>query len=69
MLILGLIIKLWTNNKFILILVSIVLVVITFNFTGSMALKNPKTFIPVPSVVYSIVISSLILIIKISKKQ
>lgn len=67
MLILGFIIKLWTNNKLILALISILLVIGTFYFTGSMALKNPKTYIPTPPFIYSLVISVLILIMPIKK--
>jgi len=67
--ILGLIIKLWTNNKLILIFVCILLVIVTFYFTGSMALKHPKEYIPPPSFIYSVIISGLILKIKIQEKK
>ncbi|QQQ26916.1 hypothetical protein [Chryseobacterium indoltheticum] len=69
MIILGLIIKLWTKNKVILILISIVLVIGTFYLTGSIALKKPKIYIPSPSAIYSIVITFFILTVKIKKKM
>lgn len=68
MLILGLIIKLCTYNKLILVILSIFLVIVTFYFTGSMALKNSKIPIPTPSLIYSIVISTLFWIIPLMKK-
>ncbi|WP_294275907.1 hypothetical protein [uncultured Chryseobacterium sp.] len=69
MLILGLLIKLWTRNKVILAFISVFLVVVTFYCTGSMALKNPKMYIPSPSIIYATVISILILIIKLDRKH
>lgn len=69
MVILGLIIKIFTHNKLILVLISVLLVVITFYFTGSIALKNTKTYIPTPPIIYSLVVSILILIIKIEKNK
>lgn len=70
MVILGLIIKLLTNNKYVLAFISIILVIGTFYFAGLMSLKNLTTcdLDPHP-IIYSVVISSLILIINIGKRE
>ena len=69
MLFLGFIIKLLTNNKLILVFVSVILVFASFYLTGFMALKNSLFYILYPPIIYSVVISSLILIINIGKKE
>ncbi|MFY7813640.1 MAG: hypothetical protein ACOVRK_00485 [Chryseobacterium taeanense] len=67
--ILGLLIKTVTDNKLIIILASIVLLSITFYFTGSMSLKNTKTLIPLPPIIYSTISSFLILIINFRNRN
>ncbi|EFK37719.1 Uncharacterised protein [Chryseobacterium gleum] len=67
--ILALLMKMITNNKLIIILVSILLISVTFYFTGSMSMKNTKMIIPLPPFIYSIISAFLILIINFRKNS
>ena len=69
MIILGLIIKSWTRNKFLLVCVSVFLVILTFFFTGSMGLKDPKIYVPTPPLIYSVIISILMWTIPLVRKK
>lgn len=68
LLILGLVMKTFTNNRLILVVITLLLIIITFYCTGSMALKNSKFPIPLPPTIYSVVIALLILTVKLRRK-
>ncbi|MBS1571444.1 MAG: hypothetical protein JST62_03475 [Bacteroidetes bacterium] len=68
MLILAFIIVFWTHNKLILMAISLLLVICSFLFWGSMGLKNSETNIPIPPIVYSLVILVVIYVNKLLKQ-
>lgn len=67
--ILGVTIKLLTDNKFILIITSIICVFVTFYLIGFIDIKNLKRLIFVPPIIYSAIISILIWIIPLIKNK
>jgi hypothetical protein len=69
MFILGFIIKLLTDNKFILIITSVICIFITFYLVGFIDVNNLTGLIFVPPIIYSTTISILIWIIPLIKSK